>query len=80
MDINRRDFLKFSGGAVAAGAVSSGLISPEEAEARRLQIMGAKETTTICPYCAVGCGIVVHTKDGKVINTEGDPNRPHFLD
>ena len=76
MDINRRDFLKLSGGAVAAGAVSSSLVSPAEAEARRLHTKGAKETTTICPYCAVGCGIVVHTKNGKVINTEGDPNHP----
>jgi formate dehydrogenase major subunit len=36
----------------------------------------AKETTTICPYCAVGCGAIVHTSkkgDGRVINIEGDP-------
>ncbi len=36
----------------------------------------AKETTTICPYCAVGCGAIVHTGkkiDGRVINIEGDP-------
>ena len=41
-----------------------------------LRIKGAKETTTICPYCSVGCGIIVHTKDGKVVNTEGDPEHP----
>jgi formate dehydrogenase major subunit len=37
----------------------------------------AKETTTICPYCAVGCGAIVHTSkkgDGRVINVEGDPD------
>lgn len=76
MGISRRDFLKFSGGAVAAGAVSAGAVSPAEAGKRRLHTKGAKVTTTICPYCAVGCGILVESKDGKVINTEGDPDHP----
>ena len=47
-----------------------------EAYARELRIKGAKETTTICCYCSVGCGILVHTNEGKVINTEGDPDHP----
>ena len=35
-----------------------------------------QETATICPYCAVGCGIIVGTQDGRVVNTEGDPDHP----
>jgi formate dehydrogenase major subunit len=31
---------------------------------------------SICPYCAVGCGQRVWTKDGKVIQVEGDPDSP----
>ncbi len=76
MDISRRDFLKISGGtAVAAGALG---LTPEEAAAQELELRtkGATETTTICPYCSVGCGLIVHTKDGKVINAEGDPDHP----
>jgi len=76
MNISRRGFLKYSGGAVAAGAAGVELAVPREAEARELPIQGATATTTICPYCAVGCGIVVHTKEGRVINTEGDPDHP----
>lgn len=34
------------------------------------------ETTTICPYCGCGCGLVVTTVDGEVTNTEGDPDHP----
>lgn len=78
MAISRRDFLKISGGtAVIAGATSLGL-THGEAAAKELELRtkGAKETKTICPYCSVGCGIVVHTKDRKVINTEGDPAHP----
>jgi formate dehydrogenase major subunit len=76
MEISRRNFLKFSGGAVAAGAVGVDVTNPTEAAAATLPIKGAKATNTICPYCAVGCGIIVHTKEGKVVNTEGDPDHP----
>lgn len=79
MALTRRDFLKFSGGTAVAGAVAAG-ITPQDAAAQiqvpEARIKGAAETKTICPYCAVGCGIIVHTRDGKVINTEGDPEHP----
>ena len=81
MQITRRDFMKISGGTVG-GLALGGLgfnLAPVKAHAQKLRIRRAKETTTICPYCAVGCGIIVHTArdgSGKVINTEGDPDHP----
>jgi len=73
--------MKISGAAVG-GLALGGLgfnLAPVTAYAQELRIRWAKETTTICPYCAVGCGIIVHTArdgSGKVINTEGDPDHP----
>jgi len=32
--------------------------------------------TSICSYCAVGCGQLVYAKDGQVIHVEGDPRSP----
>src|SRR3954447_23014912 len=32
--------------------------------------------TSICPYCAVGCGQKVYVKDEKIIQIEGDPDSP----
>ena len=78
MKITRRTFLKASG-ATVAGVLMDRLgfdLSAAETYARELRIKGAKETTTICCFCSVGCGILVHTKEGKVINTEGDPEHP----
>lgn len=75
MKVTRRDFIKVTG----AAALTLGLdLSPVQARAAKLKlrIKDAKETTTICPYCAVGCGLIVHAKRGKVINTEGDPDHP----
>jgi formate dehydrogenase major subunit len=75
MDVSRRDFLKITGSTLALGSVGTAL-SPEEAVAQELRIKNAKQTTTVCPYCSVGCSILVHTIDGKVVNTEGDPDSP----
>jgi formate dehydrogenase major subunit len=79
MKVTRRKFIQLSG-AAAAGLATSGLgfdLSPVRAHAQMLKTKYAKETTTICPYCAVGCGAIVHTSkkgDGRVINIEGDPD------
>ena len=32
--------------------------------------------TSICPFCAVGCGQLVYAKNGKPIHIEGDPRSP----
>jgi len=80
MGITRRDFLKISG-ATAIGVTLGGLgfdLTPIKAYAATLRkdLKSAKETTTICPYCAVGCGAIVHASKGTVINIEGDPDHP----
>jgi len=75
MNVSRRGFLKISGAALAASGFGISL-KPVSAYAQPLKIQYAKETTTICPYCAVGCSIIVSTRDGKVVNTEGDPDSP----
>lgn len=75
MDVSRRDFLKITGGTVLLSSLE-GAVKPDEAQAQELRIKDAKVTTTICPYCSVGCGINVYVKDGKVINIEGDPDHP----
>ncbi len=79
MKVNRRQFIQITG-AGAAGLAVSGLgfdLHPVKAHAQMLKTRYAKETTTICCYCAVGCGAIVHTSkkgDGRVINIEGDPD------
>jgi formate dehydrogenase major subunit len=75
MELSRRGFLKLSGGAISASIVGVGL-KPAQAYAAPLAIQYAQETLTICPYCAVGCGLIVQTSGGEVINTEGDPDHP----
>ena len=75
MDVSRRGFLKISGATMLASGLGISL-NPVSAHAQPLKVKYTKETTTICPYCSVGCSIIVSTRDGVVINTEGDPDSP----
>jgi formate dehydrogenase major subunit len=76
MRVTRRSFLKISGAVLAAGGIGIS-IKPVAAYAKPLKIKYAKKITTVCPYCSVGCSIIVSTTNyGKVINTEGDPESP----
>ncbi len=75
--LSRRDFLTLSG--VATGSVllpaAGTALAAEKAPTFPLH-KKVGEIPTICPYCAVGCGMVVGTVGGKVVNIEGDPDHP----
>lgn len=49
--------------------------SPDTA-AKASRLRGATVTASVCPYCAVGCGQLIYTKAGQLINVEGDPRSP----
>jgi formate dehydrogenase major subunit len=90
--LSRRGFLQaaaasagvatVAGGAVLASAFGFDL-SWAAAEARELKIARTTQTHSVCPYCAVGCSVVIHTLGDKsrnvaptVVHVEGDPESP----
>ena len=81
--MKRRTFLKGSAAAVG-GAVALGFdLKKARAEMRELKISRTTETRSICPYCAVSCGVIIHTLGDKaknvkptVVHVEGDPDAP----
>ena len=79
--MKRRTFLKATavGGSVALGFD----VRRAQAEMRELKIARTTETRSICPYCAVSCGVIIHTLGDKaknvtpaVVHVEGDPDHP----
>jgi len=83
MHIDRRAFLKGSAGIGAAAGVGLFDFSEARAEMRELKIARTTETRSVCPYCAVGCGTIIHTLGDKaknvtpaVVHVEGDPDHP----
>jgi formate dehydrogenase major subunit len=39
-------------------------------------IAGLKVTESVCPFCAVRCGQLVYTRDGELVDIEGNPRSP----
>src|ERR687891_1772099 len=50
-------------------------VSPGTAHARA-RVAGLKATESVCPYCAVGCGQIAYTRDGELVDIEGNPRSP----
>jgi formate dehydrogenase major subunit len=80
---SRREFLKVSTiGGVAATVLGFDL-TPAYAQVREMKIARTTETRSTCPYCAVSCGVIIHTLGDKsrnvkpaVVHIEGDPDHP----
>ena len=47
-----------------------------ETERAGARIAGLEVTESVCPYCAVGCGQLVYTRDGELVDIEGNPRSP----
>jgi formate dehydrogenase major subunit len=85
-DLTRRQLLK--AGASTAGLAIAPFANPlgfDLRSAKKIQqgfrLTGAKELKSVCPYCAVGCGLIAYTKqdaNGKtqLLQIEGDPDSP----
>ncbi|HEV2415778.1 MAG TPA: twin-arginine translocation signal domain-containing protein [Candidatus Dormibacteraeota bacterium] len=83
--VSRREFLKVSAAGVSAlAAVGLGFddaLAESTKIKQSLRIAGAKESHSVCPYCAVGCSLVAYTRqnaDGttQLLQIEGDPDSP----
>lgn len=82
MHPTRRSFLKAGTGAVVASVLGFD-VRTAYAQAQELKIARTTETRSLCPYCAVGCGVIIHTLGDKaknvtpqVVYVEGDPDHP----
>jgi formate dehydrogenase major subunit len=81
LEITRRGFLKATG---IGTSVALGLdVSAAKAEMRELKVARTTETRSTCPYCAVSCGVIIHTLGDRaknatpaVLHVEGDPDHP----
>jgi len=75
MALSRRDFLKSTAAAAAASAV--GLSVPKEMEAAAKESeKGWRWDKAVCRFCGTGCGIMIATKDDRIVAVKGDPLAP----
>ncbi len=84
MDVTRRSFFKASAAGLGAGTMAAlGFPTEALAEVRPFKLSRTSETRNTCPYCSVGCGLILHgLGDGsknartEIVHIEGDPDHP----
>jgi formate dehydrogenase major subunit len=85
MNVSRRGFIKLSASSIGATSLTALGFSATEAlaEVRQFKLARTTETRNTCPYCSVGCGIIMYgLGDGsknvrtEIFHIEGDPDHP----
>ncbi len=74
MKMNRRDFIKTN--AIAATAAAAGVTVPGVSGAVSKDEIQIRWDKAPCRFCGTGCSVLVGTKDGRVVATQGDPDAP----
>ena len=75
MSVSRRDFIKTS--AVATVAAAVGMSLPKNLQAAPQKAEGEwRWDKSVCRFCGTGCGIMVATKNDRIVAVKGDPAAP----
>ncbi|MFB2532984.1 nitrate reductase catalytic subunit NapA [Paracoccus sp. p3-h83] len=74
MSESRRTFLKATAAASAAAAAGVPLIAGQAAA--QVAAPDIRWDKAPCRFCGTGCSVLVGTKDGRVVATQGDPDAP----
>ena len=85
MQVTRRQFFRICAAGVGSSSLAALGFAPGEAlaEVRAFKLARATETRNTCPYCSVGCGVLMYSLGDKsknthsrIIHIEGDPDHP----
>ncbi|HHO69723.1 MAG TPA: twin-arginine translocation signal domain-containing protein, partial [Gammaproteobacteria bacterium] len=74
MKLTRRDFIKSN--AIAATAAAAGITVPGIKTALAKSDARIRWDKAPCRFCGTGCSVLVGTREGRVVATQGDPDAP----
>ena len=74
MKLSRRDFVRAN--AAAATAAVAGTTLPGIKDAIAAKEDAIRWDKAPCRFCGVGCSVLVGTRDGRIVATQGDPDAP----
>ncbi|KKM68472.1 hypothetical protein LCGC14_1460530 [marine sediment metagenome] len=75
MSVTRREFLKTTAAVSAATAIGISVPGEMIAIAEATQA-GWRWDKAVCRFCGTGCGIMIATKEDRIIAVKGDPKAP----
>ena len=71
---SRRNFIKTN--AIAATAAAAGITVPGIDNARAQDGSDIRWDKAPCRFCGTGCSVLVGTRGGRIVATQGDPDSP----
>ena len=75
--MRRRQFIKSTAATAALGNVSASAWAIPNSEKYQLQESAAPtDILAACPYCGVGCGTIIKTKNGRITHIVPDKDHP----
>ncbi len=85
MEISRRTFVKTTAVALASAAAAGTMgtltgcagstgSAPAGSGTGATQVADTTKTLGVCRFCGCGCGVIVESKDGRLISVTGDPD------
>lgn len=74
MKLTRRNFIKTN--AIASTAAVAGVTIPGINVAQAKAEDDIRWDKAACRYCGTGCSVLIGTKNGRVVATQGDPDAP----
>ncbi len=86
MDLNRRQFFKVAAIGLGGSSLAALGMAPTPAfaeQVRHFKLAHTHETRNTCPYCSVGCGLIMYSQGDtaknvtqSIIHIEGDADHP----
>jgi len=85
VQLSRRQFFKICATGMGGSSLAALGFAPSAAlaEVREFKLLRTTETRNTCPYCAVGCGIIMYSLGDKaknvaseIVHIEGDADHP----
>jgi formate dehydrogenase major subunit len=87
IEVSRRHFMKVAGAGAAGSAIAAFGFGEAEAQlaahVKPFKLVNTKEARSMCPYCAVSCGMMVYARPNpesggklEVTHIEGDSDHP----
>lgn len=74
MNLSRRTFIKAN--AIAVTAVAAGMAIPQAEALAKAGDLDIRWDKAPCRFCGTGCSVLVGTRNGRMVASQGDPDAP----
>ncbi len=76
MQVTRRELIKANAVSAAATVIGISIPGAKALAQAASSADGVRWDKGVCRFCGTGCGVLIGTKDNRIVATQGDPDAP----